>query len=261
MNILMHELKELRKSLIIWSLTLGVICYGCILLYQSLAGSIDNIADSYAKMGDMSKVFGLDKVSLATLDGYFATEIALMFGIGSGMFASLIGVISLSKEEEGHTSEFLYTLPYSRLEIIAWKCISIFVTLICFNIIGISMEVLGIWQTGLKFSTDSFLQYHLAAFIMQLECYSICFLISALSRRRQVGMALGVTLILYIMDMMGRLIPDIENIKYITPYYFANGAAIFSKAEQKNMIPISLAVSCTCLLASFVTYQKRDLSA
>ena len=101
MILLLHEIKENRKSLLIWSITVGLICYGCILLYKSVSGQLAEVADLYANMGEMTKALGLDKVSLATLDGYYATEIALMFGLGSGMFAAMLGVNSLSMEEEG----------------------------------------------------------------------------------------------------------------------------------------------------------------
>ncbi|MGZ7142573.1 ABC transporter permease subunit, partial [Streptococcus pyogenes] len=101
MILLLHELKENRKSLLIWSLTIGLICYGSILLYDSVAGQLSQVADLYANMGEITKALGMDKVSLATLDGYYATEIILMFALGSAMFAAMTGVNSLAKEEEG----------------------------------------------------------------------------------------------------------------------------------------------------------------
>lgn len=262
MILLKHELKQSAKTLLIWALSVGLICYACILLYQSLADRIGGIADTYAQMGDMSKALGLNKVSIATLDGYFATEIALMFGLGAGMFASMLGVSSLSKEEEGHTSEFLYTLPYSRASILTWKFVSLIVMLLIFNIICIGLESLGLWQTGLHFSIRPFVIYHFLAFVMQLELASLCFLLSSMNRRKQSGLALGLTLLLYIMDMIGRIIPNLENIKYVTPYYFANGADIFSKTKLDNSLPvIAIAITCLALISSFIIYQKRDLSA
>ncbi|MGT2907843.1 ABC transporter permease subunit [Streptococcus dentiloxodontae] len=262
MVLLRHECKQNVKILVIWSLAIGLICYGCILLYQSLADSIAGIADTYAKMGDMSKAIGLDKVSIATLDGYFATEITIMFGLGAGMFASMLGVGSLSKEEEGHTSEFLYTLPHSRIAILACKFVSLLVMLVIFNLVCMSLETLGLCQSGQDFSIRPFLTYHALAFVMQFELTSICFLISALSRRRQLGAALGLTLLFYVMDMMCRIVPDIDFLKYFTPYYFANGSDIFSKVELNSwLLGLALAVSGVSLILSFAIYQKRDLTA
>ena len=37
----------------------------------------------------------------------------MIVAIGGAMFAGMTGALMLSKEEEGHTAEFLYTLPLS----------------------------------------------------------------------------------------------------------------------------------------------------
>ena len=111
MVIYKHEMKLNYKSLFIWTLTVGILCAGCILLYTSLEESMEGIADSFANMGSMSAALGMDKMSLATMRGYYATEIAMMHGLGGAMFAAILGSSLLSKEEAGHTSEFLNVLP------------------------------------------------------------------------------------------------------------------------------------------------------
>ena len=64
---------------------------------------------------------------------------------------------------------------------------------------------------------------------MHLEVGSVCFLISACCKRKQTGAALGFAVLLYVADLMCRIVPDIENLKYVTPYYFSNAADIFVK--------------------------------
>ncbi|MGT2801422.1 ABC transporter permease subunit [Streptococcus henryi] len=260
MILLRHELKQGLKNLLIWSLSVGLICWACTLLYMSVKDSLANVADMYANMGKMSEAVGLDKVSLATLDGYFATEIALMFGLGAGMFASMIGATSLSKEEEGHTSEFLYTLPYGRLTVVFWKYLSLVVNLLIFNVICIGFEVLAVWQVDLDFSYDLLMNYHLLAFLMQVELMTLCFFISSFNSRKQTGAALGITLLFYAMDMMCRVAPDLEKLKYITPYYFASGADVFSqsKLEAAHLI-IAAIVIVLSLVGAILIMQKRDL--
>lgn len=262
MIVLKHELRQNVKSLLIWSLTIGLICYGCILLYKGVEPQLEETAQLYANMGEITKALGMDKVSLATLDGYFATQIVMMFGLGAGMFAAMIGSAILSKEEEGHTSEFLYTLPVGRSAIVIQKYASLLAMLVLFNLLIMGLELLGIWQIDLEFSYKSFFQYHAVAILMQVEIASLTFLVSAVNTKKQTGLALGITLILYAMDMMCRVIPDIDFVRYLTPYYFANGGAVFS---QEKLDPISLFISVIVivfsLLASLAVYQKKDLSA
>ena len=64
MTILKHELKQNFKSLLIWTLSVAVICAGCIYLYKSVEGQLAETAELYANMGDMTKAIGMDKVSL-----------------------------------------------------------------------------------------------------------------------------------------------------------------------------------------------------
>lgn len=82
MTIYRHEMRMNRKSLLIWALCVGGLCFGCILLYTSIEDSMKGIADLYSDMGAMSAALGMDKMSLATMRGYYATEIALMHGLG-----------------------------------------------------------------------------------------------------------------------------------------------------------------------------------
>lgn len=181
MTILKHELKQNFKSLLIWTLSVAVICAGCIYLYNSVEGQLAETAELYANMGDMTKAIGMDKVSLVTFDGYFVTEIVLMFGLGAGMFAGMQGAVALSKEEEGHTSEFLFTLPYGRSQILTWKYLAVLLNLLLFNIIVMGAEALAIWQIDLDVSWANFMIYHGLALLLQVEVATICFLISALS--------------------------------------------------------------------------------
>lgn len=262
MILLLHELKENRKSLLIWSLTIGLICYGSILLYDSVAGQLSQVADLYANMGEITKALGMDKVSLATLDGYYATEIILMFALGSAMFAAMTGVNSLAKEEEGHTSEFLYTLPFSRSSILFWKYISVLVLILTFNAIVFGFNWLGVWQLDMTFSYTSMLHYHLLALLMQVELASICFFISSLSTKKQVGLAMGLVLLVYSLDMMIRIVTDLDFLKYLSPFSYANGADDFSGiGVDWPLLLVSGVISLFSVIGAALILEKKDFKA
>lgn len=262
MIILFHEIKQNLKSLAIWSLIIGLICYGSILLYESVAGQLSEVADLYANMGEITKALGMDKVSLATLDGYYATEIILMFALGAGMFAAMTGANSLAKEEEGHTSEFLYTLPFSRRSIHFWKYMSVLVLILIFNAIVFGFNCLGVWQLDMAFSYKSMITYHLLALLMQVELASVCFLISAISTKKQTGLAMGLVLLVYSLDMMIRIVTDLDVLKYLTPFSYACGADVFSQVELDwKLILVAILISLFSVLASSFVLEKKDLKA
>ena len=223
MTLYRHEMKMNLKSLIIWTLCVGGMCFGCILLYTSLEDSLQEIADAYANMGAMSTALGMDKMSLATLTGFYATEIAMMHGLGGAMFAAILGTGMLSKEEAGHTSEFLNVFPIGRGQIVIEKYLALLSNILWFNLVCALLYVLG--------------------FVMM-------------------GAGLGLVILLFAADMMCRIIPAIENVKYLTPFYYSNGADIFTNGEiDGGMLAIGIGMLCAAFVAAFLKYGKKDLAA
>ncbi len=261
MVILKHELKMNIKQLFIWMICVGASCLGCILLFNGLKESMEEMALAYAQMGTFSTALGLDKMNVSTMEGFYATEVAIIFAIGGAMFAAMAGVMVLSKEEEGHTAEFLYTLPLGRFIIVFWKYLSVAVQIFLFNFGCICLCLAGFAIAGEMPPGRELLLFHGAQFLMHLEVGSVCFLISACCKRKQTGAALGFAVLLYVVDLMCRIVPDIENLKYVTPYYFSNAADIFVKESvDGTMLWIAVCVMVLTTGLAAVIYQKRDLS-
>ncbi len=262
MTLYRHEMKMNLKSLIIWTLCVGGLCFGCILLYTSLEDSLQDIADVYSNMGAMSTALGMDKMSLATLTGFYATEIAMMHGLGGAMFAAILGTGMLSKEEAGHTSEFLNVFPIGRKQIIIEKYLALISNILLFNLVCTTMYVLGFVMMGEELMEKEMVLYHLAQFLMQAEIGTVCFMISAFSKKNLMGAGLGIAILMFAADMMCRIIPAIENVKYITPFYYSNGADIFTSGEIDGvMLGIGVLVIVLAFIIAFGKYRKKDLAA
>lgn len=261
MTLLKHELKMNFKSLLIWSVCIGLINFGCLLLFESLAETMDQVSEAYSQMGSFSTALGLDRLSISTIEGFYATELGLILAIGGAMYGAMIGAIILSKEEEGHTSEFLHALPFGRTYIVRWKFCSVVILIILFQVICTLWELAGFALAGRMLDWQKYILFHVAQLIMQLEVGSICFLISSICKRKQIGAALGLAVLLYLMDLLSRVIPDLENLKYVTPYYFSNAADIFSTGElHAEMIGIAGAVMIVTTLGADLIYGRRDLA-
>lgn len=262
MTLFRHELRMNFKSLLIWSVCIGFINFGCLLLFESLAETIGQISEVYSQMGSFSTALGMDRLSIGTMDGFYATELGLIFAIGGAMYAAMTGAAILSKEEEGHTSEFLHTLPFGRRYIVWWKFCSMVILVLLFQVICILWEMVGFAFAGNMAALREYVLFHGVQFIMQLEVGSVCFLISSVCKRKQTGAALGFAVLLYLMDILSRVVPDIENLKYVTPYYFSNAADIFSSGEvELEMVGIGAAVMIVAIVGAFLIYERRDLAA
>lgn len=260
MTFVKHELKMNFKVLFIWSICVGISILGCILLFPSMTEGMEDMAETFSNMKNISNALGMSKISIATMEGYYATTISVIFSLGGAMFAAMIGASLLSKEEEGHTAEFIYVFPSNRQAIVFWKYIALFILVITFNIFCIIFEGVSFLAVDANIKLYEYCIYHLAAFFMQFEIGSICFLISAFCHRKQIGLALGIAIFLYLADIIYHTIPDAKFLKYVTPFYFANATDLFVGEESRGVLLITgVVISLVAAGVAQLWYSRRDL--
>lgn len=262
MHLLWQECKMNFKTLLIWSLCVGGLCLGCICLYDSVGDSVSEMSDMFADMGAFSEALGMDKVSIGTLEGYYAVEISTLLSLGGAMFAAMLGAGLVAKEEEGKTCEFLNALPLGRARIIGEKYAAIAALLAAFHVICMGLILAGFAWMGASPDMGNFARYHALAFFMCLEIGTVCFLLSALQRKKPVGAAIGFAVLLYMLDLLCRVVPALGKIKYVTPFYYSNAADIFAGSE----IPVAAcgiggAVTVMSLCLTVWVYGKKDLAS
>lgn len=262
MNIFRCEIKMNRKQLLIWSVCAGFTCFGCLLLFDGLKDTMGQMEQAYSQMGAFSAALGLDKVSIAQIDGFYAAEVALVFSVGGAMFAAMTGAVMLSKEEEGHTAEFLYSLPAGRTRIVLEKYMAVCSLLLLFHVLCILWEMAGFILAGELPPAEKYISYHVLQLLMGVEIGSVCFCISSVCRKKQIGAAIGLSVFLYMMDILCRVIPDLDSLKYITPYYYSNAADIFAGVKiDMGVIGIHGAVTILAAITAAAVNRKKDLSA
>lgn len=262
MNLYRHELKNNFKSFIIWLLCVGAMCFGCILLYSSIEGSMGDMGEMFAEMGVMSQAFGMDRLSISTLTGYFATEIAMIHALGGAMFAAILGSNLLSKEEHGHTIEFLAVLPIKREKIVTYKYFAMLTYLLAFQVICALCYAGGFALMGEEVPFEKMGVLSATQLLLLVEVGSICFCISAFSRKNMLGTGLGVSLLFFTADIMCRIIPAIKSIKYITPFYYCNATDIFTDTNTPAACYIlGVVFTLLAVAAAFGKYLRKDFSA
>lgn len=257
-----REMKSGFMSFLIWTLVVGGLGFACILLYSSMEDSMREMADSFASMGSFADAFGMNTLSIATLTGYFATEIGTIHGLGSGMFAATVATTILSKEEAGHSAEFLLALPVSRGKAVSAKVLTVLAELLLFHAICGGLYACGFLVLGEELMVKEFLTFLGLQFLMNVEVACICLLISAASKVNRLGVGIGVALLLYLFDLMARVVPALEDYAVITPYSFSNASEIFAGNHVKvSAVVIGIVVIALCMAGSYTWYRKRDLNA
>ncbi len=260
--VFVREMKLNLSQLLIWSFTVGGLGLACVLMYQSMQGDMKEMADMFSHMGAFSDAFGMSTLSIATLKGFFATEVGTVHGLGGGLFAAIIAIGIIAKEEERHTGEFLLSLPVSRTKVITAKGLSVLVMLIVFTCICGIMYALGFVILGEEIPVAEFMVFMLRQLLMNIELAGVCFLISSLSGKINMGAGMGIVLFLYAFDLIGRVIPDAREYLFIGPYAYANASEIFADADTPvKALVIACIVTVLSTGATFFCYNKRDLAS
>ena len=160
-----RELKNNLKYFLIWSLVVGGLGMACLLMFDSMKGDMANMADSFSKMGAFSDAFGMSTLSIATVKGFFATEVGTVHGLGGAMFAAILAICILSKEEEGHTGEFLLSLPVKRWKVVASKGMCVLTMILGFTLVCGVLYAIGFAVLGEELPTSEFLFFLLRSFV------------------------------------------------------------------------------------------------
>ena len=261
-SVLKREILLNIKSLIVWSLSVGILGLFCILLYQSMEGEMKEMADAFSNMGAFSEAFGMSTLSIASLKGYFATEIGAVHGLGSSMFAAIIAITIISKEEDSHTGEFLFSLPLSRSKILVAKGFCVAIMLVVFTAICTICYIIGFQVLGEEMPMDQFMTFMGRQLLMDAEVAGICFGLSSLAGKNRMGLGLGIALMFYAYDVIGRVVPDLKDYLFIGPFSYANASEIFTDADFPAK-GIALGIICMIcgVLFAFWNYGRRDLAS
>lgn len=226
MDITLHELRQTRRTFLIWTAAISFLLAVCVFLYPEMKGEMDGMNDLFSSMGSFTEAFGMDKISFGTLIGFYTVECGNILGLGGAFFASLCAVSMLSKEETGHTAAFLLTHPVSRFRVVMEKLAAILLQTILLNLIIYLLAAFSIALIGEDIPWKELTLLHFAYFLVQAELAGICFGVSAFLRRGSIGAGIGIATLMYFLNLIANISEQAEFLKYITPFGYADGAGI-----------------------------------
>ena len=262
MTLYKHELKMNRMSFAVWFLGVASMCAFCVFLFPVMEESMGDLSDAFASMGGFSAAFGMDQLPITTLEGFFGTEIGTIYALGGGMYAALLGIAALSKEETAHSAEFLHTLTLSRRGILTGKLAAIVTLLAAFGLLHYGVFLSASALIGESIDLRSLTFFTLAQSLCQLELAAVCFALSALSKRSGLGVGLGLALVLYVLDLVSRITDKAAFLQYITPFSYANATDIFvNRGIEAIPACVGGVVALTALATAYFIYTRRDIAA
>lgn len=259
-SIYKYEMKQYIRTLLLWSVCVGGMGMACILLFSGMQEEMAGMAESFAAMGAFSEAFGMDRLSIATLKGFYATEVGTIHELGGAMFAAVLSMNMLSKEEDGHTSEFLFSLPIARGKVVWAKWCAIVTNLLLFHLICVGIYGVGFLLLGEGLSVIEMLLYHGMQLLLGLELAGICYAFSAFFRQNKLGVGLGVVLLLYAYDLLSRVSPEMEKFSVLSPFAYANASEILSTGQiAAGGAVLGICILLAALGTAYFRYTGKDL--
>ncbi len=261
MTVFKNELRQGRLLLIIWSAAVAFMMAACVLIYPEMGDQMNEIGDMFADMGGFSAAFGMDRLNFGEFIGFFGIECGNVLGIGGALFAALIGIAALSKEEKEHTAEFLLTHPITRRRVLTEKLFAILMQLVILNLSVIFVSVLSMLIADVSADAGTLALMYLAYFIMQCEIAAVTFCISAFIRGNGLGIGLGLAALFYFVNIIANLIEKTAFLKYFTPFGYTESADIISdKSLNIGYLTVGISVTVICIILAYIKYDKKDIS-
>lgn len=260
MTMVRHELKQGKLSFFIWTGSIGFLLMVCVFLFPEMKGQMENVSDMFASMGSFTAAFGMDRLQFGDLLGFYAMECGNVLGLGGAFFAALFAVGILSKEEKDRTAEFLLTHPVSRKRIITDKLIAVFLQITAMNVIIYILSIGSIAVIGEEIPWKELNLLHFAYYLMQIELAGVCVGISAFMRKGNVGLGIGIAVIMYFLNLIANIAERAEFLKYITPFGYCEGADIVTDGSlDGTRVAIGMVFAIVGVAAAYVKYSKKDI--
>ena len=261
LTLLIHEIKRNKVSLIVWSAVLAWMIGICIIIYPEMQSQMGEISDMFSNMGAFSDAFGMDQLNFGEFMGYFGVECGNTLGMGGIILAAIVGISALSKEERDKTAEILLTLPVSRTRIVTEKLLFSVLHIFVVNVAVSLVCLLGSAANSVDVNYGQMLLILFSYFLMQLEIMAITFGISSLLKRSGFGLGIGIGFGFYFLCILSKLSDEIEFLKYITPFGFADSGYII---KEGGLEPISLIIgivfSVIGIVFAYYKYNKKDIA-
>ena len=260
MTLIKHELRQGWKSLAIWTISIGFFIVICVLMYPEMEGEMEEVSEMFSSMGAFTAAFGMDRLNFGTLIGFYAVECGNILGIGGAFFAAILGITALAKEEKERTAEFLLSHPVSRYRIITEKLCAIILQIVIMNILVFLMSIASIAYIGEEIVWEELWLLHFAYFLVQIVLAGICFGISAFIRSSGIGAGIGIATVMYFINIVANITESAKELKYITPFGFAEGADIIANVDiEWEMVMINMIFAVVGVVMAYCKYCKKDI--
>ncbi len=262
MNIFFRELKANFKSLIIWSVIIGLFTIVGAAKFSAYANNPEMLKVLDAMPKAMIDAMSLRAFNLTTVTGFYGIMF-VYFGLMGAIAAGLWGTDMISKEERDKTVEFSLVLPVSRSRVITAKALAALINCTVLVLVTWAISIVAARSYAPDSAFYSFLRLEmLAMFLIELIFLAIGIMLGAVMKQYRLSGTIAVALILvtYFFSIITVMQEKLDFLKYLTPFkYFDPAVFLNSHTLDGTYLAISAAIIVVCLVAAYLVYNRRDL--
>ncbi|WP_019240987.1 MULTISPECIES: ABC transporter permease subunit [Bacillus] len=263
MNVLKYELKSHFKSTISWAITLGILGFIFIAIFPSYTKDVDALLDIVANYPpEVLKAFGLGSASIVTFNGFYSFCVVYLIFVGA-IQALIFGTGVISKETARKTSDFLFTKPMNRMQILSEKLFSVFICIVLTNIVCVTATYFAAISFVDNIDWSAFFLLAGALFFTQVMFLSFGFFMGCCFRKIKspVTLGIGVGALFFALEMVANMYNDTA-LKFLSPMSYLNPNYIVEHHSYEISTFITGMILTMLFVAlGFYLYKRKDIHA
>lgn len=254
--IVRRGLRDQRRSMLTWGLALGLLGAFMAAIYPTIEDSVSELVKSYPK--GLKEAFGVE--SLDTVEGYVHTEMfSLLVPLAAGIFAMRSVARPLFGAEERGELDMILALPLSRRTLAAGAWLVTAVALAAVLLLMVGLTFAGGRLAGTGISAPNLLAAAAGTWAPAMFFAAVALLAGGVLRGMGpvTGVATGVLVAMYAIDLAGRLAPDLDVLRVVSVFRYG-GAPLRDGLDLSAVVGLTLA-GLPFAVAGVLLFERRDV--
>ena len=251
------HLHDRRRSLWAWGVPLGLMSAFIVAIFPSVESSISKAVQGYPQ--GLKEAFGISELS--NVEQYLQAEmLSLIVPLALGYLAVRAVASGLTGAAESGRLDVLLSAPVSRRRLVAAGFLATAVELAGVLLLTGALTGLGSILAGAGLDAGRAAAGFANVWPLALLFAGLGIVAAGFSLRTSVvtGSVAGVLVGMYVLDLVGRLDPDLDSVRYLSVFrYYGN--AIEDGIEPRAFLGVTLAACALAAIGAWL-FERRDLA-
>ncbi len=255
--LIVAQLRERRRSLLSWGLPLGLWSAFIVSIYPSIESALTKAVRNYPAA--LKEAFGVGE--LTSVEQYLHAEmLSLIVPLAVGYLAVRSVASGLSGAAESGRLDVLLSAPVSRSRLVAAGFAATAIELATVLAVAVALTMIGSLLSGAGLSFGLALAGFASVWPLALLFAGLGIVITGWSLRTSVvtGSVAGVLVGMYVVDLIGRLDPSLDAIRYVSVFRYY-GTAVENGIDTLSFLGVTAAAVVLAAIGSLL-FERRDLS-